>query len=94
MIGSAVSYEIRARAEEAGHKVQPSGRYPIINRARNRSTDVPGPGPELLARTDAQLLLLRRIWLREVAAILQGAPIKARTVPAESLRPRGAAAAS
>lgn len=42
---------------------------------------------ELLARTDAKLLLLRRIWLREVAAMLLGAPIKPWHVPAEPLRP-------
>lgn len=50
-------------------------------------------GPELLARTDAKLLLLRQIWLREVAAMLQGKSLKPWTIPAESLQPSVAEAA-
>ena len=51
-----------------------------------------GRGPELLAQTDAKLLLLRKIWLREIGAMLDGRPLTDWTVPPESLRPRTAAA--
>lgn len=45
-------------------------------------------GREQLGREDAKLILLRRMWLREVAAMLDGRPLKDWAVPSESLRPR------
>lgn len=44
-------------------------------------------GPEMLAQTDVKPILLRKIWLREVAAMLEGREIKPWTLPTEPLRP-------
>ena len=44
-------------------------------------------GPEMLAQTDVKLILLRKLWLREVAALLEGPKIKHWTMPTQALRP-------
>jgi len=44
-------------------------------------------GPELLAQSDVKPLLLRKIWLREVSAMLEGRATKPWTLPTEPLRP-------
>ena len=44
-------------------------------------------GPELLAQSDVKPLLLRKIWLREVAAMLEGREMKSWTLPTEPLKP-------
>jgi 5,5'-dehydrodivanillate O-demethylase oxygenase subunit len=39
-------------------------------------------GPEMLAPTDAKLIVMRRIWLREVSALLEGKPLTQWKIPA------------
>jgi 5,5'-dehydrodivanillate O-demethylase len=44
-----------------------------------------GRGPELPAPSEARIILLRRLWLREVGALTAGQPLKDWEVPAEPL---------
>ncbi len=44
-----------------------------------------GRGKEMLAATDVKLVLLRRLWLREVNALVEGRPLTDWTLPAEPL---------
>jgi 5,5'-dehydrodivanillate O-demethylase len=44
---------------------------------------IAGRGKENLGRTDAKLLLLRRMWLREVGAMLEGNPLTEWKIPKE-----------
>jgi 5,5'-dehydrodivanillate O-demethylase len=46
---------------------------------------VAGRGREHLVSTDARLMLLRRLWLREVSALIEGRPCTAWKVPARPL---------
>ena len=42
-------------------------------------------GPEMLARTDVKVALQRRLWLREVNALMEGRPLKDWRIPDEPL---------
>jgi hypothetical protein len=42
-------------------------------------------GPEMLARTDVKVALQRRLWLREVNALMEGRPLKDWKIPDEPL---------
>ena len=44
-------------------------------------------GPEMLAQTDVKPILLRKIWLREIAAMLEGRAMKYWTIPIDPLTP-------
>ncbi len=44
-----------------------------------------GRGPELTAPSEARIILLRRLWLREVGALMAGKPLKDWKVPAKPL---------
>lgn len=46
---------------------------------------IAGRGPELLAQTDARLILMRKLWLREVSALMEGRPLTDWRIPAEPL---------
>jgi len=41
----------------------------------------------MLAQTDVKPILQRKLWLREVAALLEGRKIKHWTMPTQALRP-------
>lgn len=41
-------------------------------------------GPELLSVSEARVILLRRLWLREVSALVEGRPLTEWQMPAES----------
>ena len=41
----------------------------------------------MLAQTDVKPILLRKIWLREVAAMLEGREMKQWTLPVDPLKP-------
>jgi 5,5'-dehydrodivanillate O-demethylase oxygenase subunit len=43
-------------------------------------------GSELLGHNDAKLVLLRRLWLREVTALLEGRPLTAWKIPSEPVQ--------
>jgi 5,5'-dehydrodivanillate O-demethylase len=47
---------------------------------------VKGRGREHLAPTDARLVLLRRLWLREVGALIEGKPLTDWRMPEQPLR--------
>jgi 5,5'-dehydrodivanillate O-demethylase len=47
-------------------------------------------GPEMLAQTDARLILMRRLWLREVSALVEGEPLKRWAIPDKPLVLEGA----
>jgi 5,5'-dehydrodivanillate O-demethylase len=51
---------------------------------------IKGRGPELLAATDQRLVVFRRMWLREVNALVEGRPLKDWKIPAEPLALEGA----
>ena len=44
-------------------------------------------GPEMLAQTAVKPILLHKLWLREVAALLEGREIRHWTMPTQALRP-------
>jgi 5,5'-dehydrodivanillate O-demethylase len=44
-------------------------------------------GPELLAPSDTRLILLRRLWLREVNALAEGRPLTDWKYPTEPFIP-------
>jgi 5,5'-dehydrodivanillate O-demethylase len=46
---------------------------------------VAGRGQENLGRTDAKPVMVRRIWLREISAMLEGRPMKDWTIPSEPI---------
>jgi 5,5'-dehydrodivanillate O-demethylase len=51
---------------------------------------IAGRGEELLAATDARLILMRRLWLREVNALIDGRPLTQWKIPAHPLSLEGA----
>ncbi len=48
---------------------------------------IKGRGEELLAPSDTRLILLRRIWLREVNALVEGRPLTDWKLPTEPFIP-------
>ena len=46
---------------------------------------VSGRGQERLVGTDAKLILLRRLWMREVSALIEGRPLTRWEIPAKPL---------
>jgi hypothetical protein len=46
---------------------------------------IEGRGREQLGRIDAKPILLRRLWLREVTALLEGRPLTNWKIPTEPL---------
>jgi 5,5'-dehydrodivanillate O-demethylase len=46
---------------------------------------VAGRGRERLVSSDARLILLRRLWLREVSALVEGRPLTRWEIPAQPL---------
>jgi 5,5'-dehydrodivanillate O-demethylase len=51
---------------------------------------IAGRGPEMLAPTDIRIVVMRRLWLREVQALVDGQPLTEWKIPTEPLSLEGA----